>query len=262
MVKDAFDTYLTDENYQKAKNIIEEAQQNKVSAIINVGTSFIESANSVALACRFEPVFASIGIHPNDATEQWRSELMALSHLATQAGNKEKIVAIGECGLDFHYPDNDPAEQQDVFKAQIEFALERNLPIIVHTRDASMETLRCLEQFADSKLRGTIHCFSDDISFAREVIQRGFVLGIGGTITYPKNESVREVVTSLGLDSVILETDAPFLPPQFMRGKPNSPAYLPAIAKFIAELLKIPVEVVAKKTTENAQKLFNLMPSC
>jgi TatD DNase family protein len=262
MVKRAFDTYLTDEDYQRAKIIVAQAEQKNISTMINVGTSLVESANSVGLACRFKSVYAAIGIHPNDTTERWKSDLMALSHLATEADNQEKIVAIGECGLDMHYPESDLLMQTDAFKAQVEFALERNLPVIVHTRDASTETLRVLEQFKDPKLRGVIHCFSDDLAFAREAIKMGFVLGIGGPITYPKNDNLRTVVTSLGLDSLILETDAPFLPIQAMRGKENSPIYITDIAEFIAELLQVSPETVAEKTTSNAQKLFNLQPHC
>ncbi len=254
MVKKDFDIPLQPEQFSLAKKIIEEAEKNSVSYILNVGTSLVESRNCVALAQKFSPVYAAVGIHPNDCTPQWRSELKELTSLVKQK-ELNRIVAIGECGLDFHYPDYNVQQQKDAFKAQIELALEHNLSLVVHTRQAPEETLRALEEFA-GQARGTIHCFSEDLTFAQQVIAWGFFIGIGGTVTYPKNDTLRTVVKSVELSSIVLETDAPFLPPQIIRGQQNHPLYIKRIAEYIAALREQPLELVAEQTTKNAFQLM------
>ena len=255
MVKDSFDTPLSPELFPLVHDLVKDAEKAGVTTILNVGTSLQESINCIELARAFPPIFASVGIHPNDLTDSWKHDLKRLESYVAQQ-EELKIVAIGECGMDFHYPDYQIDRQKDGFKRQIELALKHQLALVVHTRDAGEETLRCLEEFKDSNLRGVIHCFSEDLSFAQEAIALGFVLGIGGTVTYPKNNTLRHVVSSVGLEHIILETDAPFLPPQSMRGKQNHPQYIKIIAEYIAELLSIPLEQVAQKTTQNAQNIF------
>ncbi len=256
MIKKDFDIPLTEGDYPRAAEIVSAASAEGVTKILNVGTSLIESINCIELAKRFQGVFASIGIHPNDLTEHWKDDLKKLSDYLK---NKDefKIVAIGECGIDKHYLDYNLSRQQDAFRAQIELALEHNLAIVVHTRDAGEETLRCLEEYSEQGLRGTIHCFSEDQAFANAALDMGFVLGIGGTITYPKNDVVRSVVQNVGLENLILETDAPFLPPQSMRGKPNAPKYIRLIAQYLADLLTLPLETVGQKTTAQVQRIFH-----
>lgn len=256
IVKKEFDRPLTQQEIEQSTAIVTQAQQADVSYIINVGTNIIESKNCIAIAQRNKNVYASIGIHPNDYTATWKQDLKQLKQLLSQP--KHKIVAIGECGLDFHYPDYNKQEQQDVFKAQIEVALEHKLPLIVHTRQAPEETLRVLEEFK-GQAKGTIHCFSEDLPFAQQVIEWGYVIGIGGTITYPKNDTLRQVVATVPLSSIVLETDAPFLPPQFMRGKQNHPKYIANIAQYLAELRNESLEAIAQQTTTNAQVLFNIV---
>lgn len=255
LVKPQFDTLVTHTELEAITPIIQAAAQAEVHYIINVGTSLIESTNCITIAKRFPNVFASVGIHPNDATETWAHDLKKITQ-AVKDKEKNKIIAIGECGIDKHYKDYNLLRQQDVFKAQIELALEHNLPLIIHTRDAGDETLKCLETFKDSTLRGTIHCFSESLQFAYDAINLGFVLGIGGTVSYPKNDQLRTVVKTIDLSYIILETDAPFLPPQPLRGKQNSPATIKYIAEYIAELKNIPFSAIAEQTTKNVQRIF------
>lgn len=255
IVKNTFDSILTQQDIQSAKKIIENATLAQVTKILNVGTSLIESRNCITLAQKYDSVCAAIGIHPNDCTAEWRSDIDQLKKLLSHK-EKNKIVAIGECGIDFHYPDYDLQRQKDAFKTQIDLALEHDLALVVHTRDAGEVTLRCLEEFKNSGLRGTIHCFSEDLYFAKEALAMGFMLGIGGTITYPKNNQLRDVVTTVGLEHILLETDAPFLPPQSIRGQQNSPAQIRTIAEYIAQLLTTTFDTVAQETTKNAEKVF------
>lgn len=255
IVKKEFDVPLSAQQIEQASLVIDEAKHHNVTKIINVGTSLIESKNCVALAQEYKNVFASVGIHPNDATDAWRSDLREIAKLI---GKFERIVAIGECGLDRHYPDYNLPLQQDVFRAQIELALKHNLALVVHTRNAADETLKILDEYAQEKIRGVIHCFSEDLPFAQEVITRGYVIGIGGILTYPKNDSLRTVCTAIPLTSIVLETDAPFLPPQEIRGKQNRPQYIEAIATFLARLRNESLEHIAQTTTKNALKLFSI----
>jgi TatD DNase family protein len=257
MVKKEFDRPLSPDEIQAAQKIVEQAAASDVQIIINVGTNEVESNNCIALAQRYAAIYASVGLHPNDCTATWKAEIKAI---LTMARNKEvnKIVAIGECGMDFHYPDYHLQRQKDVFKAQIEIALEHDLALIVHTRDAPEETLYVLEEYKGQLTRGVIHCFSEDQTFADYVIEFGFMIGIGGTITYPKNHLLRSVATNTPLANIILETDAPFLPPQIIRGQQNHPSHIATIARFLAELREEKLEVIAAQTTDNAQTLFRL----
>jgi TatD DNase family protein len=258
MVKSTFDRILTSEEITHIQPIIQQAAHNQVATIINVGTSLIESLNCITLARTYPSVWASVGIHPNDCTSSWRGDI---TQLEKQILNKKdnKIVAIGECGLDRHYPDYNLQRQKDAFKAQIELSLEHDLALIVHTRDAADETLRSLEEFKGQITRGIIHCFSEDQSFADTALAFGFVLGIGGTLTYPKNASLRAIAVTVPLDAIVLETDAPFLPPQAMRGKQNHPEQIKTVAAYLAELRSTSYEAVAEQTTATALRIFNLI---
>jgi len=257
VVKKEFDVLLKNSDFEKIPEIIAEAQKNSVTKIINVGTSLPESINSIEIAKRFTSVWAAIGIHPNDLTENWKMELKILAQYLNEK-EANRIIGIGECGLDFHYPNYNLQRQIDGFKSQIELALQYNLPLIVHTRSAGQETLKVLEEYVPNKLNGIIHCFSEDLSFAKQVISWGFVLGIGGTITYPKNSFLREIAQTVDLKNIVLETDTPFLPIQAMRGKPNHPRYILEIAKYIAEIMACPLDQVANQTTLNVARIFEI----
>lgn len=257
MVKKKFDIPLSGNELNDAASIIAECAQEDVTQLINVGTSLIESRNCVELAATYTQIFAVIGIHPNDCTSSWRTDFKDIEALAK---NKEplRIVGIGECGLDNHYPDTNMQRQQDAFKAHIELALKHDLPLVIHTRDALEETALALERYQHENLKGSIHCFSGDKPFADFTTHLGFVLGIGGPLTYPKNSVLREIFATLPLEKIVLETDAPYLPIQAMRGKPNHPKYIRAIAAYLAHLRGTTLEEVAKVTTQTAQNLFKL----
>jgi len=257
MVKKNFDVPLQHDELILAKSVVREAAKHDVTRIINVGTSLVESLNCIELAQQSPDCYAAIGIHPNDCTPQWRDDFKELENLVRKK-NELKIVGIGETGLDRHYPDYNLQRQQDAFKAQIELALNNDLGLVVHSRDARDETLRALEEFKGQITRGIIHCFSEDQNFADQVIEWDFVLGIGGTITYPKNESLRAIVRSVPLTAIVLETDAPFLPPQSIRGKQNHPMQIATIARFLAQLRGVSYEEIAQETTKSACRVFNL----
>lgn len=256
MIKKEFDVALSQEQIEEAQHIVTTAAHASVHNIINVGTSVIESRNSILLAQHYAPIWASVGIHPNDSTDSWKEDLIEIEKMIRDA-KRNKVVALGECGLDFYRPGYNKQRQYDVFKAHIEYALQYALPLVIHSRQAADETLHILEQYVPHA-RGIIHCFSQDRAFAKQVIAWGYVLGIGGTITYPKNEELRQVVRSVPLTSIVLETDAPYLPPQAIRGKENHPAQIHKIALYIAQLRGESYEHIAHTTTMTARALLGI----
>lgn len=254
IVKEQFNTPITQDEMQRVESIVIEAEQADVCRFITVGTSVVESHNCVQLANYYPHVFASVGLHPTDSTANWRTELAEIKTLL----NYQKVVAIGECGFDFYHPNYNAQQQGDVFKAQIELALEKNLALIIHSRDAFDETMKVIEPYKHELKRVVMHCFSENVAAAQEVAALGFMVGISGAVTYPKNNELRSVVSTLGLNQIVLETDAPFLPPQIARGKKNYPKYIAVIAHYIAQHLQVPYDEVVNTTTGNATKLFAL----
>jgi TatD DNase family protein len=201
----------------------------------------------------FPAVYGSVGFHPHDASKLTKSLLQKIRQLAEE---QHKLIAIGETGLDYHYM-NSPAEiQQQAFRKQLQLAVELNLPVILHSREAETDTLSILQEFPVPSL-GVAHSFTSSIEMAKILVDMGWYLGINGIVTFKNAEDLREVVRWLPLEHLLLETDSPFLAPIPFRGKPNKPAYIPAIATFIAELREISLEELAQQTTENAQRLFN-----
>ena len=255
MAKKEFDVPLHNNFKQDVETIIQEAQNVDVTQFVNVGTSAIESKNCIAIARAFKNCYATIGTHPNDLQSNWKEDIAHYKEWLQNSDNK--IVGIGEIGLDYHYPHFDKQRQYKGFEAQITLALEHNLPIVIHTRDAQQEVLTVLEHYKCPELRGVIHCFSEDMAFAQRALALNFFLGIGGPLTYPKNNELRHVFSSVPLESIVLETDAPFLPPQVIRGKKNSPASIQTIALYLAELRNCTYETIAEQTTKNACQLFS-----
>ncbi len=251
-------TPLTPEEQLLANNIIQQAADCDVTTIINVGTDLIESLMCIDFAKLYTNCYAIVGIHPNDATENWRTDMQQLYKLIKQ-DDQRKIIGIGECGIDMYYENYNLARQQDAFKAQIELALEYNLGLSIHSRNAAEETFKIIDQYyKEDNFRGIMHCYSYDQGYANQAIESKLVLGIGGTITYPKNEVLRSIVKTVDLEHIVLETDAPFLPPQIMRGKQNNPANIQLIAQYIAQLRQTSYENVARATTTNVQRLFKI----
>jgi len=201
----------------------------------------------------FPAVYGSVGFHPHDASKLTKSLLQKIRQLAEE---QHKLIAIGEIGLDYHYM-NSPAEiQQQAFRKQLQLAVELNLPVILHSREAETDTLNILQEFPVPS-HGVAHSFTSSIEMARTLVEMGWYLGINGIVTFKNAEELRKVVRWLPLDRLLLETDSPFLAPTPFRGKPNKPAHIPAIATFIAELREISLEQLSAQTTANAERLFN-----
>jgi TatD DNase family protein len=257
LVKNDFDRPLSNQELQDAKILLAEFADNNLH-VINVGTSLTESINCVEISNLAPNIAkAAVGIHPNDIGNNWSNDLEHIEKLIIDNKNNNQIVAIGECGYDKHYPNYDIQLQKDCFEEQIKLALKYNKALIIHTRNAKNETLTTLEKYKDQVKKLVIHCFSEDEEFAGLIISWGYYLGIGGTLTYPKNELLRKIVKTHGINQIILETDSPYLAPQILRGKVNTPQNIPIIAKYMADLLEIEIEDVAKTTSLNCKNLFN-----
>jgi len=236
-------------------SVIERAAASGVSHILSVGCDLESSATNVSLAEAYPNLYAAVGIHPHDAVQADEAGIAQLRRLLDQS---DKIVAVGEIGLDF-YRDRAPRDVQRLaFRRQIALAREVRKPIIVHDRDAHDEVMRILGEERAAEVGGVLHCFSGDTEMARACLDLGFYLSFPGTITYPKNEAAREVVRAIPIDHLLVETDCPYLAPQPFRGKRNEPAYVRHTAEMIAEIKGLTCEDVARITTRNAYTLFGI----
>jgi TatD DNase family protein len=196
---------------------------------------------------------AMMGLHPCYVKENYRAEL----EIVQQWLGKRKFAAVGEIGLDFYWDKTFVQEQYDAFRIQMDWAIDNNLPIVIHTRNAMQETINLVKEYVPKGIRGIFHCFSGSYESAREIIKAGFYLGIGGVVTY-KNAGVAEVLEKIDLAHLVLETDAPYLTPAPFRGKRNESSYLKYIVSKIAAIKNCPEEEVAAVTTSNAEKIFGL----
>ncbi len=237
--------------------VIERAQDAGVRAIITAGADVASSRAAVALAERYEIIYAVVGIHPHHAETFDDDTFEAIGELAA----RRKVVGIGEIGLDFHYADGAPRElQEKIFRAQLDLAAELGKPVVIHDRDAHAAVMNILRRSvqlnAPTKPRGILHCFSGDLAMAREAIDLGYLISFAGSVTFKNAPRLRALAAELPLESVVVETDAPYLSP--LRGKRNEPANVVRVAAKIAELKKIDTALVARTTTNNCKVIFGL----
>lgn len=195
--------------------------------------------------------FAMMGLHPCSVNADYEQELGQVRDWLA----RRPFAAVGEIGLDFYWDKTFEQQQNEAFRAQIELAIRYNLPIVIHTRNAMAQTIAVVREYVPRGVRGIFHCFGDSYEFAREIVDNGFYLGIGGVLTYKKSGLV-EVLPRIGLSSLVLETDAPYLTPVPFRGKRNEPSYLKHIATRLAEVMGVSVDEVGEVTTANAEKVF------
>jgi TatD DNase family protein len=233
--------------------LLERAAATGVKAIVVVGTDVQSSREAVALAEQYPQLYAAVGIHPHDAGSVTAADYDVIRSLATSG---TKVVAIGEIGLDF-YRDRSPRDaQQEVFRKFLRMALELDKPVIIHDRDAHERVMVILREEGTS--RGVLHCFSGDAAMAAEAGAMGLYISIPGTITYPSNTSLRDLVQSVSIDRMLVETDCPYLTPVPHRGKRNEPSYVVLAAEKIAELKGLTLDDVARVSTKNASALFGI----
>ena len=240
----------------EAEAVIERARAAGVETIIAVGGAGDMSSNSeaVALAVKFENVYATVGMHPHDAKDVGADELKLLRELASHP----KVVAVGETGLDYYYNHSAHDVQQRVFAQFIHMARNTELPIVVHERDAAQPATELLRSEGAGNLRGVIHCFTGNYEAACAYLELGFFLSFTGIITFKNAEPLREVVRQVPLERIFVETDSPFLTPVPHRGKRNEPAYVRFVAETIAKVKGVEVAEVTRQTTANVKTLFRI----
>lgn len=252
-----FDTHAhyTDKRFEEDRDsLLLSMKDHGVGQIVEVGAGISSTRDVVALAHRYDFVYASVGIHPEEIEQLTEQHMDWFKELAAD----EKVIAVGEIGLDYYYDEPERSLQKQWFERQLELAKEVNLPVIIHSRDAAQDTLEIMKAHHAEEIGGVIHCFSYGTEMAETYLNMGFFLGIGGVVTFKNSRKLKEVVEMAPLDRLVLETDAPYLTPVPYRGKRNASLYLPYVAQEIARLKGISEEEVVRVTEENARKLYRL----
>lgn len=245
--------HYDDEAFESDRDtLLKSIKENGVGRIVNVCASLESLENTKELMERFPFIYGAFGLHPDEVGDLNEDVLNQISLLCRE----EKAVAVGEIGLDYYWNKEQQKRQIYWFERQMELAREEKLPIIVHSRDAASDTLDTMKRVHAEEIGGVCHCFSYPKEIAREYINMGFYLGIGGVVTFNNAKKLKEVVAYAPLDRILLETDSPYLSPVPYRGKRNSSLNLPYIAQMISEIKKISYEEVIAVTEKNAEKLF------
>lgn len=248
--------HLDDRRFDQDRDmIIRNLKSNGIELAINIGADLKTSIASVALADKYDNIYAAVGVHPHSAKEVDNSTIEILKAFA----KRDKVVAIGEIGLDFHY-DNSPRDvQRKWFKEQLKLAKEVNLPVVIHTREAAQETFDILKEAQDGSLRGVLHCYSGSVEMALEYIKLGFYISIAGPVTFNNARVTKEVAKTVPLDKLLIETDCPYLTPMPYRGKRNEPMFTKYVAQTIAEIRGISFDELAEATNKNTKELFAIL---
>lgn len=259
-----FDTHAhyDDEWFNEDREeLIGSFQENGVKKVCNIGAAFKGCADTVELVKKYDFFYGAVGIHPTEIEEVQDRKEEVLDTLRGYAQENERIVAIGEIGLDYHLEncdENVKAIQHDWFVSQMELARSLKLPIVVHSRDAAADTMTVMKENNAAEIGGVVHCYSYSSEMAKQYVDMGFYIGVGGVITFKNGRKLRETVAAIPLEKIVLETDSPYLAPQLYRGKRNSSLYLPYMAQAIADIKEIDVERVYEQTYENAHRLYGI----
>lgn len=237
------------------KEVLEKSLAHNIEKIMTISVSPDNLQTVFDIAANNENIFCSQGIHPHEA-KSWSNEA---EEIIRKNINHTKVKAVGEIGLDFYYTKSEVSTQINVFKKQLDMAIEFDKPVVIHTRDADKETMEILKEYAPKmKQKGVIHSFTSSIELASYALDLGFHLGFNGIITFKNAENVREVLKMCPIDKILLETDAPFLTPVPYRGRENAPFYIPFIAEEVAKIKDIPLDDVLKTCYQNSKNSLNL----
>ncbi len=231
--------------------VLERAQEAGVHAIMVIGFDLETSRGAIALAEQYDQIYATVGMHPHDAKDLHDETVHIFRDLAAHP----KVLALGEMGLDYYRNLSPRSIQKAAFERQLDLAEELDLPIVIHNREAYHDIVPIL-QARRGRVRGVMHCFSGNVEIMHQSLTLGFHIGIGGPVTYRRSDALQEVAQKIPADALLVETDCPWLAPQFRRGKRNEPAYVRATAEKIAELRGISLEEIGEITTQNFEGLF------
>ena len=228
--------------------------ENNIGYIMNAASSTAEIPYILELCEKFPFMYASAGVHPHETEEMTDKDI----EIIKEAVKHEKVKAIGEIGLDYFYDFSKKDVQKKWFARQIDLARELSMPIIIHDRDAHMDTMEILKEHKAWECGGVFHCYSGSVEMLRDVIEMGFYVAFGGSLTFKNSKRPKEAAAFAPMDRILLETDSPYLAPEPMRGKRNSSLYLRYVAELLAAIKGVSVSEIEKITTENAKKCFNI----
>lgn len=255
MMKNIFDTHAhyDDEAFDEDRfELLETIHREGVELIINCGCDEKSSRTALSFAEKYNFMYAAAGIHPENISENYESELLAIKEMASH----EKIVAIGEIGLDYYWDTSKKALQKEVFEKQLILANELSLPVIIHDREAHGDTMELLRKH---RPKGVLHCFSGSVETAKEAVSLGMFIGFGGALTFKNARKAVEVAEAIPLEKILLETDCPYMAPVPMRGKRNQSSYIEFVAQKLGEIKGLDPQTVADKANENGRRLFNII---
>lgn len=236
--------------------VIKQALEAGISTLITIGTDLEDSRKAIALAEEYEFIFAAVGVHPHDVKDidDPESTYKAIESLASH----NRVVALGETGLDYHYLHSPAHVQQEHFKKTIGLARAVGLPLIIHSREAKADTLKILKEEGGEKTGGVFHCFSGDMEMAEMALDMGFYISFSGVVTFKNASRILDILKAIPLDRILVETDSPYLTPHPYRGKRNEPAYVTYVARKVAEIKGVSLEETCKQIMDNAVSLFKL----
>ncbi|HPP31832.1 MAG TPA: TatD family hydrolase [Soehngenia sp.] len=247
--------HLDDERFDDDREtVIKNLKADQIDVVINIGADIASSKSTSSLAQTYDNIYSVVGVHPHSVSELVGLGLDEIENLSRH----EKTVAIGEIGLDYYYENSPKNLQKEYFIEQIRLAKKLDLPIVIHSREAVKDTLDIIKSEKSSNLRGVMHCFSSSAEIAKEYIKLGFYIAIGGVVTFKNARVTKEVAKYVPLESLLIETDCPYLAPEPFRGKRNEPKYIKYTAEEIAKIKEIDLEEIAYSTSINAKKLFNI----
>jgi TatD DNase family protein len=236
------------------EELLSTLKDHNVGKVINVGTTVLTSRMGIEFSKKYDFIYAAVGIHPEFAEEYGDDDLSIISELA----DYDKVISIGEIGLDYHYS-KDPMlreKQIKLFKKQLDMAILKDLPVIIHSRDAAKDTFEIMTNAADRGLRGVLHCYSYSEEQAVEYVKKGYYIGIGGALTFKNASKKVEMVKRLPIESLLLETDCPYMAPEPVRGSRNYSGNLVYVAQKIADIKDMSLNAVIEQTEKNAEDLF------
>ena len=251
-----FDTHAhyDDEQFDEDRDeLLKSMSDLGVGTIVDVSATYESCEKVLALAGKYPYVYAAIGVHPDEVGELNEDKIQHMKELC----RNKKVVAVGEIGLDYYWDKENHDLQKEWFIRQLDLARKKEKPVIIHSREAAADTMEIMKEYA-SGLRGVIHCYSYSAEMAKEYVKMGYYIGIGGVVTFKNAKKLKQVVQEIPLESIVLETDCPYLAPVPYRGKRNSSLYLPYVAEEIAALKGAAAEDVVLQTEENARKLYGL----
>ncbi|WP_341962985.1 TatD family hydrolase [Planococcus maritimus] len=243
-----------DQYDEDLQEVIDRALNSKVEKMVVIGFDRKTIKRAIELAEHYDFIYAVVGWHPVDAIDCTDEDLEWIEQLAAH----DKVVGIGETGLDYHWDKSPRDIQQQVFRKQIQLAKRVDLPIIIHNREATEDVLTILREEDAQQVGGVMHCFGGSVETAQESIKMNFMISLGGPVTFKNAKKPKEVAAEIPLEHLMIETDAPYLAPHPYRGKRNEPSYVTLVAEEIARLKELPVETVAEATTKNAERFYKL----